>query len=129
LSLAAACKLKNKYKGDGIAIEENGGLLDDGLSITRDSGWYVMDDFTTCAAATVPEPGTQLMLGSACWRWWPGGAHLRSEDRGYPGLHILLLSSVAGSRSRLRGSLGLPFFGSAQHGCTRAAASRAAIRR
>jgi hypothetical protein len=32
------------------------------LSITRDSGWYVMDDFTT-AAATVPEPGTGLMLG------------------------------------------------------------------
>jgi hypothetical protein len=33
------------------------------LSITRDSGWYVMDDFTTTAAAAVPEPGTQLMLG------------------------------------------------------------------
>lgn len=32
------------------------------LSITRDSGWYVMDDFTI-AAATVPEPGTELMLG------------------------------------------------------------------
>jgi hypothetical protein len=31
------------------------------LSITRDSGWYVMDDFT--AAAAVPEPGTPLMLG------------------------------------------------------------------
>ncbi|SFU81828.1 PEP-CTERM sorting domain-containing protein [Pseudoduganella namucuonensis] len=34
------------------------------LTITRDSGWYVMDDFTTTAAATtVPEPGTQLTLG------------------------------------------------------------------
>ncbi|USX20363.1 PEP-CTERM sorting domain-containing protein [Oxalobacteraceae bacterium OTU3REALA1] len=35
------------------------------LSITRDSGWYVMDDFTTTAgvAAPVPEPGTTLMLG------------------------------------------------------------------
>jgi hypothetical protein len=33
------------------------------LSITHDSGWYVMDDFTTTAAATVPEPGTRLMLG------------------------------------------------------------------
>ncbi|MEO8316523.1 MAG: PEP-CTERM sorting domain-containing protein [Pseudomonadota bacterium] len=33
------------------------------LSITRDSGWYVMDDFTTTTATTVPEPGTQLMLG------------------------------------------------------------------
>jgi hypothetical protein len=32
------------------------------LSITRDTGWYVMDDFTT-AAAPVPEPGTPLMLG------------------------------------------------------------------
>ena len=32
------------------------------LRITRDSGWYVMDDFTT-ATTTVPEPGTQLMLG------------------------------------------------------------------
>lgn len=34
------------------------------LTITRDSGWYVMDDFTTTAATTtVPEPGTQLTLG------------------------------------------------------------------
>ncbi|MFJ1468492.1 PEP-CTERM sorting domain-containing protein [Massilia orientalis] len=34
------------------------------LNITSDSGWYAMDDFTTAAAAaTVPEPGTQLMLG------------------------------------------------------------------
>ena len=32
------------------------------LSITRDSGWYVMDDFTASAAAQVPEPGTPLML-------------------------------------------------------------------
>ncbi len=34
------------------------------LSITRDTGWYVMDDFTTTtAAADVPEPATPLMLG------------------------------------------------------------------
>lgn len=33
------------------------------LSITHDSGWYVMDDFTTTPAAAVPEPGTPLMLG------------------------------------------------------------------
>lgn len=31
------------------------------LTVTRDNGWYVMDDFT--AAAPVPEPGTPLMLG------------------------------------------------------------------
>ena len=42
--IVAACKLENKYKGDGNAIKK-------------------MDDFTTTAAATVPEPGTQLMLG------------------------------------------------------------------
>ena len=36
------------------------------LAITRDTGWYVMDDFTTTTAgvaAPVPEPGTTLMLG------------------------------------------------------------------
>jgi hypothetical protein len=35
------------------------------LSITRDSGWYVMDDFTTRAggSADVPEPATPLSLG------------------------------------------------------------------
>ena len=36
------------------------------LSITRDAGWYVMDDFTTTTpsvAAPVPEPDTTLMLG------------------------------------------------------------------
>jgi hypothetical protein len=34
------------------------------LSITRDSGWYVMDDFTTSAggSADVPEPATPLIL-------------------------------------------------------------------
>lgn len=36
------------------------------LSITRDSGWYVMDDFTTSASASgsadVPEPATPLIL-------------------------------------------------------------------
>ena len=36
------------------------------LSITRDTGWYVMDDFTTVAPASgeVPEPATPLMLGA-----------------------------------------------------------------
>ena len=34
------------------------------LTITRDSGWYVMDDFTTVAAASsVPVPATPLVLG------------------------------------------------------------------
>jgi hypothetical protein len=35
------------------------------LSITRDSGWYVMDDFTTRAGASadVPEPATSLIMG------------------------------------------------------------------
>ena len=35
------------------------------LSITRDSGWYVMDDFTTRAGgnADVPEPATPQILG------------------------------------------------------------------
>jgi hypothetical protein len=33
------------------------------LTITRDSGWYVMDDFTTTAASgTVPVPATPLVL-------------------------------------------------------------------
>ena len=32
------------------------------LTITRDSGWYVMDDFTTVAAAAVPAPATPLVL-------------------------------------------------------------------
>jgi hypothetical protein len=32
------------------------------LTITRDTGWYVMDDFTTVAAA-VPAPATPLVLG------------------------------------------------------------------
>jgi hypothetical protein len=32
------------------------------LTITRDNGWYVMDDFTTVAAA-VPVPATPLVLG------------------------------------------------------------------
>jgi hypothetical protein len=33
------------------------------LTITRDTGWYVMDDFTTVAAAAVPAPATPLVLG------------------------------------------------------------------
>jgi len=38
------------------------------LSITRDTGWYVMDDFTTVASAPasgeVPEPANPLLLGA-----------------------------------------------------------------
>jgi hypothetical protein len=38
------------------------------LTITRDTGWYAMDDFTTVAATPasgeVPEPATPLMLGA-----------------------------------------------------------------
>jgi len=33
------------------------------LTITRDTGWYVMDDFTTVAATSVPVPATPLLLG------------------------------------------------------------------
>ena len=33
------------------------------LTITSGSGWYVMDDFTTVAAAAVPAPATPLVLG------------------------------------------------------------------
>ena len=32
------------------------------LSITRDKGWYAMDDFTITDAAAVPEPATPLVL-------------------------------------------------------------------
>ena len=34
------------------------------LSITRDSGWYVMDDFTPSASGDVPEPATPLILAA-----------------------------------------------------------------
>lgn len=33
------------------------------LSIARDTGWYVMDDFTARAAVPVPEPAMPLTLG------------------------------------------------------------------
>ena len=32
------------------------------LNITRDTGWYAMDDFTTSDVAQVPEPGAPLVL-------------------------------------------------------------------
>lgn len=32
------------------------------LNITRDTGWYAMDDFTTSDAVQVPEPAAPLML-------------------------------------------------------------------
>ena len=34
------------------------------LNITRDTGWYAMDDFTTSEASQVPEPATLPMLGA-----------------------------------------------------------------
>ncbi len=34
------------------------------LSVTRDSGWYVMDDISVGAATPVPEPSAPLMLGA-----------------------------------------------------------------
>jgi hypothetical protein len=41
------------------------------LTITRDTGWYAMDDFTTVASAPangeVPEPATPLMLGAGAF--------------------------------------------------------------
>ena len=41
------------------------------LSITRDTGWYVMDDFTTVASAPasgeVPEPANPLLLGAGAF--------------------------------------------------------------
>jgi endoglucanase len=34
------------------------------LSIARDDGWYVMDDFTTQGVSAVPEPGSALLLAT-----------------------------------------------------------------
>jgi endoglucanase len=41
------------------------------LSIARDDGWYVMDDFTTQAVSAVPEPSSALLLiaGLLILRW------------------------------------------------------------
>jgi len=51
------------------------------LSITRDTGWYVMDDFTTVAATppsgTVPEPGNPLLLGAGVFALILGRARRR----------------------------------------------------
>jgi len=51
------------------------------LSITRDTGWYVMDDFTTVASAPasgeVPEPATPLMLGAGAFALVLGRARRR----------------------------------------------------
>lgn len=41
------------------------------LSIARDDGWYVMDDFTTQGVSAVPEPSSALLLiaGLLLLRW------------------------------------------------------------
>jgi len=56
------------------------------LTITRDTGWYVMDDFTTVAAAAVPVPATPLLLGIGLLalglgRRPAGGAAARARQR------------------------------------------------
>jgi hypothetical protein len=62
----------------------------DGLCFTHGSG-----------SATASRPQAQVAGRRA---------GLRAEDRGYPGLHTLLLSSVAGFRSGFMGQLWLPLF-------------------
>ncbi|MBW8896877.1 MAG: PEP-CTERM sorting domain-containing protein [Massilia sp.] len=51
------------------------------LSITRDTGWYVMDDFTTVASAPasgeVPEPANPLLLGAGAFALVLGRARRR----------------------------------------------------
>jgi hypothetical protein len=51
------------------------------LTITRDTGWFVMDDFTTVAATppggTVPEPSSTLVLGMGAFALMLGRARRR----------------------------------------------------
>jgi len=51
------------------------------LSITRDTGWYVMDDFTTVASVPssgeVPEPASPLVLGIGAFALLWGRARRR----------------------------------------------------
>jgi hypothetical protein len=51
------------------------------LSITRDTGWYVMDDFTTVASVPssgeVPEPANPLLLGAGAFALILGRARRR----------------------------------------------------
>jgi hypothetical protein len=51
------------------------------LTITRDTGWYVMDDFTTVASAPasgdVPEPESPLLLGAGVFALLLGRARRR----------------------------------------------------
>ena len=50
--------------GDGYAWVAGGFSNVAMLTITRDAGWYVMDDFSiTTASGTVPVPATPLVLG------------------------------------------------------------------
>ena len=54
------------------------------LSITRDTGWYVMDDFTTTASAPpsgeVPEPANPLLLGAGAFALILGRARRRKAS-------------------------------------------------
>ena len=54
------------------------------LSITRDTGWYVMDDFTTVAsvppAGQVPEPANPLLLGAGAFALVLGRARRRKAS-------------------------------------------------
>ncbi|MFJ1467932.1 PEP-CTERM sorting domain-containing protein [Massilia orientalis] len=51
------------------------------LTITRDTGWFVMDDFTTAASVppggTVPEPASPLVLGLGAFALILGRARRR----------------------------------------------------
>ena len=51
------------------------------LIISRDTGWYVMDDFTTAAPASgeVPEPATPLVLGIGAFALVLGRVRRRSK--------------------------------------------------
>ncbi|NIA55337.1 PEP-CTERM sorting domain-containing protein [Massilia sp. TW-1] len=54
------------------------------LTITRDTGWYVMDDFTTVAsvppAGQVPEPANPLLLGAGAFALVLGRARRRKAS-------------------------------------------------
>jgi hypothetical protein len=56
----------------------------------------------TYGSVPQPPPGRR--------REWRGAVNLRAADRVNPGLHTLLLSSVAGFRNGFTGQLWLPLF-------------------
>ena len=53
------------------------------LIISRDTGWFVMDDFTTVASAPasgeVPEPASPLVLGAGAFALVLGRVRRRSK--------------------------------------------------